>query len=170
MHEPRSRWEVWKWVVSRSRRRRVRRISRHCYCRKQSYTEIHHFTIRCARPAPSSTLAKRTELADLKGRVALDDRRARQDWLPGRPQAAALRGAHLIVTTRFPRDAAIRYAQEPDFDEWTRSPGDLRTRSAAHAERRGVLPRDCSRRAAVSTSSSTTRARPCGVRRSSTRT
>ena len=27
-------------------------------------------------------------------------------------------GAHLIVTTRFPRDAATRYAQEADFDEW----------------------------------------------------
>ena len=27
-------------------------------------------------------------------------------------------GAQLIVTTRFPRDAAARYAQEPDFDEW----------------------------------------------------
>ena len=27
-------------------------------------------------------------------------------------------GAQLIVTTRFPRDAAARYAQEPDFEEW----------------------------------------------------
>ena len=27
-------------------------------------------------------------------------------------------GAHLIVTTRFPRDAANRYANEPDFAEW----------------------------------------------------
>ena len=27
-------------------------------------------------------------------------------------------GAHLIVTTRFPRDSAARYAQEPDFAEW----------------------------------------------------
>jgi NAD(P)-dependent dehydrogenase (short-subunit alcohol dehydrogenase family) len=27
-------------------------------------------------------------------------------------------GAHLIVTTRFPRDAAKRYAEESDFDQW----------------------------------------------------
>ena len=27
-------------------------------------------------------------------------------------------GAQLIVTTRFPRDSAKRYAQEPDFGEW----------------------------------------------------
>src|SRR5258708_16719591 len=27
-------------------------------------------------------------------------------------------GAQLIVTTRFPRDAAARYAQERDFDDW----------------------------------------------------
>ena len=27
-------------------------------------------------------------------------------------------GAHLIVTTRFPRDSAARYAQEPDFAAW----------------------------------------------------
>ena len=27
-------------------------------------------------------------------------------------------GAQLIVTTRFPRDSAARYAREPDFDDW----------------------------------------------------
>src|SRR4026208_1159875 len=27
-------------------------------------------------------------------------------------------GAQLIVTTRFPRDSAVRYAAEPDFNEW----------------------------------------------------
>jgi NAD(P)-dependent dehydrogenase (short-subunit alcohol dehydrogenase family) len=28
-------------------------------------------------------------------------------------------GAHLIVTTRFPRDSAARYAREPDFGDWS---------------------------------------------------
>ena len=28
-------------------------------------------------------------------------------------------GATLIVTTRFPRDSAARYAREPDFSEWS---------------------------------------------------
>ena len=27
-------------------------------------------------------------------------------------------GAHLIVTTRFARDSAARYSQEPDFEQW----------------------------------------------------
>ena len=27
-------------------------------------------------------------------------------------------GCHVIVTTRFPRDAATRYAAEADFDQW----------------------------------------------------
>ena len=27
-------------------------------------------------------------------------------------------GAQLIVTTRFPRDSAARYAREPDFEDW----------------------------------------------------
>jgi len=27
-------------------------------------------------------------------------------------------GASLVVTTRFPRDAALRYASEPDFEDW----------------------------------------------------
>ncbi len=27
-------------------------------------------------------------------------------------------GAHVVVTTRFPRDSASRYAQEADFDDW----------------------------------------------------
>ena len=78
-------------------------------------------------------------------------------------------GAHLIVTTRFPRNAAARYAQEPDFGEWGRSSRDLRPRSAPHAERGGVLPLLVTT-AAGWTSSSTTPARPCVARRISTRT
>lgn len=27
-------------------------------------------------------------------------------------------GAHTVVTTRFPKDAALKLKQEPDFDQW----------------------------------------------------
>ena len=79
-------------------------------------------------------------------------------------------GAHLIVTTRFPRNAAARYAQEPDFGDW----GDrleifgLDLRDTRRASRRSAAT--SSPRAIASTSSSTTPARPSGGRRTSTRT
>jgi len=61
--------------------------------------------------------AKRTELADLKGRVVLmTGGRVKIGYQAGLKLLRS--GAHLIVTTRFPRDGAMRYSQEPDFEEW----------------------------------------------------
>jgi NAD(P)-dependent dehydrogenase (short-subunit alcohol dehydrogenase family) len=60
---------------------------------------------------------KRTELADLRGRVALlTGGRVKIGYQAGIRLLRA--GAHLIVTTRFPRDSAARYAREPDFEQW----------------------------------------------------
>ena len=60
---------------------------------------------------------KRTELADLRGRVALlTGGRVKIGYQAGLKLLRA--GARLIVTTRFPRDSAQRYAREPDFGEW----------------------------------------------------
>jgi NAD(P)-dependent dehydrogenase (short-subunit alcohol dehydrogenase family) len=60
---------------------------------------------------------KRTETADLTGRVALlTGGRVKIGYQAGIKLLRA--GAHLIVTTRFPRDSAQRYAQEPDFAQW----------------------------------------------------
>ena len=61
--------------------------------------------------------AKRTELAELHGRVALlTGGRVKIGYQAGLKLLRC--GAHLIVTTRFPRDSATRYAAEPDFEEW----------------------------------------------------
>ena len=61
--------------------------------------------------------AKRAELADLRGRVALlTGGRVKIGYLAGLKLLRS--GAHLIVTTRFPRDSASRYAREPDFGDW----------------------------------------------------
>ena len=98
------------------------------------------------------------------------DRRAREDRLPGRPQAAARGRAphrHDALPARLGR--ALR-ARSPTSREWGASPRDLRPRPAPHAERRGVLPRAARDARRGSTSSSTTPARPCAVRPSSTST
>ena len=34
-------------------------------------------------------------------------------------QWSAVQGARVLATTRFPADAALRYASERDFDEWS---------------------------------------------------
>ena len=68
-------------------------------------------------PCAEFNFNKRTELADLRGRVALlTGGRVKIGYQAGLKLLRA--GAQLIVTTRFPRDSARRYAQEPDFGQW----------------------------------------------------
>ena len=89
----------------------------HCYVCKQKYTLIHHFYDQMCPACADFNFAKRTELADLTGRVALlTGGRVKIGYQAGLKLLRA--GAQLIVTTRFPRDSAARYAQEPDFGEW----------------------------------------------------
>jgi NAD(P)-dependent dehydrogenase (short-subunit alcohol dehydrogenase family) len=89
----------------------------HCYVCKQKYSLIHHFYDQMCPACAEFNFAKRTELADLSGRVALlTGGRVKIGYQAGLKLLRA--GAQLIVTTRFPRDSAKRYAQEPDFHEW----------------------------------------------------
>ena len=53
------------------RRARRRRRGRHCYVCKQKYTAVHHFYDQLCPPCAELNFRKRTELADLRGRVAL---------------------------------------------------------------------------------------------------
>ncbi|MET0548495.1 MAG: SDR family oxidoreductase [Xanthomonas sp.] len=90
---------------------------RHCYVCKQKYTELHHFYDQMCPPCAELNYVKRTETADLRGRVALlTGGRVKIGYQAGLKLLRA--GAELIVTTRFPRDSAARYAEEPDFAEW----------------------------------------------------
>jgi NAD(P)-dependent dehydrogenase (short-subunit alcohol dehydrogenase family) len=90
----------------------------HCYVCKQKFTVIHHFYDQLCPPCAAFNFAKRTELAELRGRVALlTGGRVKIGYQAGLKLLRA--GAHLIVTTRFPRDSALRYAREPDFDQWS---------------------------------------------------
>ena len=89
----------------------------HCYVCKQKYTAVHHFYDQMCPPCAEFNFAKRTELADLRGRAALlTGGRVKIGYQAGIKLLRA--GAHLIVTTRFPRDSAVRYAAEPDFADW----------------------------------------------------
>jgi NAD(P)-dependent dehydrogenase (short-subunit alcohol dehydrogenase family) len=90
---------------------------RNCYVCKRDYTSIHHFYDHLCPECAELNFRKRTELADLSGRVALlTGGRVKIGYQAGIKLLRA--GAHLIVTTRFPRDSAARYSRESDFDDW----------------------------------------------------
>ena len=89
----------------------------HCYVCKQKYSVIHPFYDQLCPACAAFNFAKRSELADLRGRVALlTGGRVKIGYQAGLKLLRA--GANLIVTTRFPRDSAVRYAEEPDFNAW----------------------------------------------------
>lgn len=89
----------------------------HCYVCKGPFTDLHHFYDQLCPRCAELNYRKRGELADLSGRVAvLTGGRVKIGYQAG---IKLLRcGAELIVTTRFPRDAAARYAGEADFSQW----------------------------------------------------
>ena len=88
-----------------------------CYVCKQDYTHVHHFYDQLCPACADLNYRKRGELADLRGRVALlTGGRVKIGYQAGIKLLRS--GVHLIVTTRFPRDSAARYAAEPDFGEW----------------------------------------------------
>ncbi len=88
-----------------------------CYICKQDYSALHHFYDQLCPACAELNFRKRSETADLRGRVALlTGGRVKIGYQAGIKLLRA--GAHLIVSTRFPRDSAARYAQEPDFAEW----------------------------------------------------
>ncbi|HEV7641721.1 MAG TPA: SDR family oxidoreductase [Gaiellaceae bacterium] len=96
---------------------RVTLEPQHCYVCKQLYSTVHPFYDQMCAPCGDFNFGKRTETADLSGRVALlTGGRVKIGYQAGIKLLRA--GASLIVTTRFPRDAAQRYAQEADFAEW----------------------------------------------------
>ena len=89
----------------------------HCYVCKERYQEIHPFYDQLCPACAAFNFRKRSETADLTGRVALlTGGRVKIGYQAGIKLLRA--GARLIVTTRFPRDAAARYAAEADFEEW----------------------------------------------------
>lgn len=90
---------------------------RKCYVCKGSYRRLHPFYDQLCPACGDENFARRTATVDLRGRVALvTGARVKIGY-----QAAILllrAGCHVVACTRFPRDAAARYAREPDFASW----------------------------------------------------
>ena len=93
------------------------REARVCYVCKKPRDRVHFFYDQLCDACGDFNYEKRTQTADLRGRTALiSGARVKIGY-----QAAILllrSGARVIVTTRFPRDAARRYAAERDYDDW----------------------------------------------------
>ncbi len=88
-----------------------------CYVCKTLFNKLHFFYDQMCPECAPFNYEKRTQTADLRGRVALlTGGRVKIGYQTGILLLRA--GAELVVTTRFPRDAAKRYAQEDDFEEW----------------------------------------------------
>lgn len=88
-----------------------------CYVCKASYSELHFFYDSMCPSCGDFNYEKRFQTADCRGRIALvTGSRVKIGY-----QAALLllrAGATVIVTTRFPHDAAMRYRRESDFQSW----------------------------------------------------
>ncbi|MCK5891122.1 MAG: SDR family NAD(P)-dependent oxidoreductase [Aeromicrobium sp.] len=92
-------------------------VPRGCYMCKQKYTTVDAFYHQLCPACAAFSHGKRDARTDLTGRRAL--------LTGGRAKIGmyiALRllrdGAHLTITTRFPRDAVRRFTQMPDSPEW----------------------------------------------------
>jgi NAD(P)-dependent dehydrogenase (short-subunit alcohol dehydrogenase family) len=87
---------------------------RACYVCKQSFSRVHRYYDSMCEPCGEFNYAKREQTADLSGQYALiTGARVKIGYQASLKLLRA--GAHVIVTTRFPIDAADRYSAEPDF-------------------------------------------------------
>src|SRR5262249_38200879 len=90
---------------------------RKCYVCKAPFHRVHFFYDSMCPPCADLNWEKRHQTADLAGRVALvTGARVKIGYHASIKLLRA--GARVIATTRFPRDAARRYAREPDFAAW----------------------------------------------------
>jgi NAD(P)-dependent dehydrogenase (short-subunit alcohol dehydrogenase family) len=91
--------------------------ARNCYVCKGPYTRLHHFYDGMCPDCADFNYAKRFQTADMTGRTALvTGSRVKIGYHAALKLLRA--GARVIASTRFPHDAARRYAAEPDFAEW----------------------------------------------------
>lgn len=91
---------------------------RSCYVCKEHYTKLHHFYDRLCPSCASINFAKRQQTADLSGRIALVTGARIKIGYEICLKLLRAGCAKVIATTRFPRDAAQRFASEPDFESF----------------------------------------------------
>jgi NAD(P)-dependent dehydrogenase (short-subunit alcohol dehydrogenase family) len=87
---------------------------RACYVCKKPFVTMHRYYDSMCEACGDFNYAKREQTADLTGHYALvTGARVKIGFQASLKLLRA--GAHVIVTTRFPVDAADRYSKEPDF-------------------------------------------------------
>ena len=87
---------------------------RSCYVCKQPFVKMHRYYDSMCEACGAFNYAKREQTADLSGHYALvTGARVKIGFQASLKLLRA--GAHVIVTTRFPIDAADRYSRESDF-------------------------------------------------------
>jgi NAD(P)-dependent dehydrogenase (short-subunit alcohol dehydrogenase family) len=85
-----------------------------CYVCKQPFTQPHRYYDSLCQECGNFNYSKREQTADLSGHYALiTGARVKIGFQAALKLLRA--GAYVIVTTRFPVDAAERYAREPDY-------------------------------------------------------
>jgi NAD(P)-dependent dehydrogenase (short-subunit alcohol dehydrogenase family) len=93
---------------------RAFRQKRDCYVCKQPFAKMHRYYDSMCESCGDFNYAKREQTADLGGHYALvTGARVKIGFQASLKLLRA--GAHVIVTTRFPVDAAERYSKEPDY-------------------------------------------------------
>lgn len=91
--------------------------SRSCYACKRYYAELHHFYDQLCPGCAALNYAKRHATADMSSMVALvTGARVKIGFQVALKLLRA--GATVIATSRFPRDAAARFAAQPDSEDW----------------------------------------------------
>ena len=87
---------------------------RACYVCKKPFVKVHRYYDSMCEECGDFNYAKREQTADLSGRYALvTGARVKIGFQASLKLLRA--GAHVVVTTRFPIDAADRYSKEPDY-------------------------------------------------------
>ncbi len=90
---------------------------RACYVCKTEFKKLHFFYDAMCPSCATLNYDKRFQTASLEGRVAIiTGARIKIGFQAALKMLRA--GARVIVTTRFPRDAASRFAREADFARW----------------------------------------------------
>jgi NAD(P)-dependent dehydrogenase (short-subunit alcohol dehydrogenase family) len=90
---------------------------RDCYVCKQPFAQVHRYYDSMCATCGDFNYAKREQSADLSGQYALvTGARVKIGYQAALKLLRA--GAHVIVTTRFPIDAADRFSTEPDFSSY----------------------------------------------------
>lgn len=103
---------AWK-----EQKERVLSSPRNCYVCKEEFTTLHFFYDSMCKSCGDLNYKKRFQTAPMNGQIALiTGARLKIGYHAALMMLRS--GASVIVTTRFPVDAAVRYAAESDFADW----------------------------------------------------